>query len=116
MNRNDQDFDRWLEQGLRRTSRELPDDGFSAAVMAALPASRPLPWWRRVPWGLLAAALLLAALLGLLLWPLVPVVVHWGLALPTLALHELLPLAGIALGACLGAVVLLLWWDDSLRL
>ncbi|WP_111641598.1 hypothetical protein [Marinimicrobium alkaliphilum] len=115
MNRDDHDFEHWLAQGLRRESRELPDDGFSAGVMAALPESRPVAWWRRVPWLLLLAALILASLLGLLLWPLIPAVIQWGLTLPSLALPELLPLAAAALGCSIAAVALMLWWDGGLE-
>ena len=50
-NRVDAD-DGWLEEALKADAREhaaayLADDGFTAAVMARLPAAATLPAWRR---------------------------------------------------------------------
>jgi hypothetical protein len=62
--------DDWLEQALRGEVREhragyLDDDGFTARVMAALPAAvAPLPTWRRPAvaaiWAVAAAGLAVA--------------------------------------------------------
>jgi hypothetical protein len=53
MDTNHADADNgWLEQALKADAREhaaayLADDGFTAAVMARLPAPATLPAWRR---------------------------------------------------------------------
>ena len=60
----------WLEQALKADAREhaaayLADDGFTAAVMARLPAPATLPAWRRPVLALLwliAGAAVAAAL------------------------------------------------------
>jgi hypothetical protein len=69
MNAHDTNTDDWLEQVLRADAREhasayLPDDGFTARVVARLPQSAALPSWRRpvliALWSMVAVAVIAA--------------------------------------------------------
>lgn len=113
--KTDDGFDRWLANRLRQESEDINDAGFTAGVIAALPAPGRLSiYWQVLLYWLpvIGVSALVLNLLPLTVW--LQELVEWSLELNLVRLVQAGLMVTLALGAC-AALLLLRELDPANR-